>query len=200
MGSNDLLMIFVKNPVLGKVKTRLASTVGAENALTIYLKLLEHTESVVTPIEANKAIFYSDEIQEFDQFNELKYKKYLQKGEELGEKMQHAFRLAFSKEYNKVLIIGSDCYQISTQIIEDAFQSLDEKDMVIGPAEDGGYYLLGMKSFHPKFFTDKRWSTENVMLDTLLDIKNMGLSYHLLPTLSDVDYEEDLGDLKKLIE
>ena len=72
--------------------------------------------------------------------------------------------------------------------------------MVIGPAKDGGYYLLGLRSFVPDLFQNKRWSTENVMLDTLLDINALELSHFLLPTLSDIDHLEDLGELKKLLE
>ena len=116
---------------------------------------------------------------------------------DLGERMERAFGQAFAQDYDKVIIIGSDCIEISTEIIEDALKALDDHNVVIGPAHDGGYYLLGMDRHYPHLFKNKIWSTEDVFLDTLLDIKKLKLSYSLLPTLSDVDEEKDLGVLRK---
>lgn len=197
MNHDSLLMIFAKNPEIGKVKTRLAKTIGDKKALMIYLKLLEHTHAIADRVFADKAIFYSGKVQDFDILDYYKFPKFLQKGNGLGEKMERAFGQAFGQDYEKVIIIGSDCFELSTEIIEDAFTALDEHNVVIGPAEDGGYYLLGMDRHYPHLFKDKNWSTEDVFLDTLLDVQRLKLSYSILPTLNDVDEEKDLGELRK---
>ncbi len=197
MNHDSLLMIFAKNPELGKVKTRLAKTIGNEKALMIYLKLLEHTHAVADKVFADKAIFYSNKVQDFDILDYYKFPKFLQKGKDLGERMERAFGQAFAQNYDKVVIIGSDCIEINSAIIEDAFTALNDNNVVIGPAEDGGYYLLGMDRHYPHLFKNKIWSTPDVFLDTLLDLKKLKLSYSLLPTLSDVDEEKDLGILRK---
>lgn len=199
MVQNNLLVVFAKNPELGKVKTRLAKTVGEKKALEIYLKLLEHTYAVADKTFADKAIFYSDKIEEFDILDYYKFPKFLQKGKDLGERMDRAIGEAFGQSYNKVVIIGSDCYDLTSEIVEDAFKLLDDHNVVIGPALDGGYYLLGMDRHYSHLFRDKKWSTPDVLLDTILDTKKLKLSYALLPTLTDVDEEKDLGALRDLI-
>jgi len=199
MVQNNLLVVFAKNPELGKVKTRLAKTVGDKKALEIYLKLLEHTYAVADKTFADKAIFYSDKIEEFDILDYYKFPKFLQKGDDLGERMDRAIGEAFGQRYEKVVIIGSDCYDLTSEIVEDAFKLLDDHNVVIGPAFDGGYYLLGMDRHYSHLFKDKKWSTPDVLLDTILDTKKLKLSYTLLPTLTDVDEEKDLGALRDLI-
>lgn len=213
MNSDNILMIFVKNPELGKVKTRLASTIGEEKALEVYKTLLAHTCTIVNFIDPaclpagqagpagrfDKAVFYSDIITHNDLWNDEKFQKYLQEGEDLGEKMLNAFALSFSRGYDKVVVIGSDCPQLTTEIIEKSFEALNFNEVVIGPAKDGGYYLLGMNKLYKELFQNKTWSSENVLLDTLIDLKKTNIPYTLLETLSDVDREEDLGELKKLI-
>ena len=194
------LIIFVKNPELGKVKTRLAKTIGDEKALYIYKLLLEQTFQVTLPVLAEKKLYYSEFVQNMDQFNDLVYEKHIQSGDGLGSKMYHAIKHSFAEWADKVILIGSDCFELNSGIIEEAFKALEESDYVLGPAKDGGYYLIGMKELNLEVFQNKEWSTENVFLDTLLDIKNQGKSHYLLPTLSDVDVEEDLGDLRGYIE
>jgi rSAM/selenodomain-associated transferase 1 len=197
MNHDSLLMIFAKNPEMGKVKTRLAKTIGQEKALMIYVKLLEHTHAIADKVFADKAIFYSEKVQEFDLLDYYKFPKFLQKGDDLGDRMDRAFGQAFGQHYEKVVIIGSDCYELTSEIIEDALLALDNHNVVIGPAHDGGYYLLGMDRHYSHLFKNKAWSTEDVLLDTLLDLKKLKLSYALLPTLNDVDEEKDLGELSK---
>lgn len=199
MNHDNLLMIFAKNPEIGKVKTRLARTIGDEKALMIYLKLLEHTHAIADKVFSDKAVFYSSRVQEFDILDYYKFPKFLQKGDSLGERMDRAFGQAFSQHYDKVVIIGSDCYELSAEIIEDAFTALDSHNVVLGPAHDGGYYLLGMDRHYSHLFKDKKWSTPDVLLDTILDLKKLKLSYQLLPTLTDVDEEKDLGILRDLL-
>jgi len=199
MHSDNLIMIFVRNPELGKVKTRLAKTIGNEKALHIYNLLLDHTNKVSKRVNADKAIFYSDYINDTDQWKNDGFIQLMQKGNDLGEKMSNAFLIAFSMGYKKVIIIGSDCFDLSEDIITDAFNLLDENEVVLGPAKDGGYYLLGMKTFYASLFQNKVWSTENVLLDTLLDLSNLNVSSKLLPTLSDIDEEKDLLQYQNLI-
>lgn len=196
--NNRLLLIFVRNVQLGKVKTRLAKSIGDDNALKIYIHLLNKTADVAAETKCHKAVFYSEYIEEADEFMVPVFQKFLQNGKDLGDKMMNAFVKGFSRGHDKIIIIGSDCYELTSEIIENAFQLLDTKDVVIGPAKDGGYYLLGMKSLHKPLFQNKEWSTNNVLVDTLLDLKNLGLSYELLQPLNDVDEENDLpAELRK---
>lgn len=198
---NDaLLMLFVRNARIGKVKTRLAATIGDEAALKIYVRLLEHTSDMAADCKAHKAVFYSEVIEEADEFPVHTFRKHLQFGDDLGERMQNAFMKGFSMGYSRVVIIGSDCYELNTAILDEAFAMLKEKDVVVGPAEDGGYYLLGMRSFIKEVFRDKEWSTDNVLLDTLIDLQKKNVSFGMLPRLRDVDVESDLGDLRSIID
>lgn len=194
-----LLLVFAKNLELGKVKTRLAKTVGDTNALEIYTELVRYTETIIRELPVLKTICYSTYIDDFDAFEERIYNKKKQYGEGLGERMKHAFQDAFSEGYSKVIIIGTDCLELTSEILEEAYVCLSTNDAVIGPAKDGGYYLLGMNSFLPYLFENKVWSTENVFLDTVLDLQKHKVSYTLLKTLSDVDEEKDLGVLRNRI-
>jgi rSAM/selenodomain-associated transferase 1 len=189
---NDLLLVFVKNPVLGKVKTRLAQTVGDAKALEVYHQLLRHTHEITRALRADKYLCYSDSIEYNDIWEKNSYTKMQQNGADLGERMLNSFIEAFSDNYKRVVIIGSDCPELQTRHIEHAFALLKEKDVVIGPAGDGGYYLLGMNKLIPSLFLNKKWSTSHVMSDTMDDIQRMNLQYTLLPVLSDVDEEKDL--------
>ena len=114
--------------------------------------------------------------------------------------MYNAFKDLFGQWAEKVVIIGTDCKELQTDIIVEAYKKLDQADVVIGPANDGGYYLLGMKSLYKELFFNKIWSSENVLLDTILDLKKLKINYELLPVLNDVDHKEDLGDLERLLE
>lgn len=195
------LIILCKNAVQGKVKTRLAAEIGDENALVVYKALLEHTASVTKMVMAQRKCYYSEFVENNDFFDDGYFEKLIQKGEDLGEKMYNAAKNSFGEWASKVILIGSDCYEINAGILEEAFRALDESDFVIGPAQDGGYYLIGMKELHQELFLNKEWSHENVMLDTLLEINQLGKSHYILPTLSDVDHFSDLPDeIKPLLE
>jgi rSAM/selenodomain-associated transferase 1 len=198
---DKVLLVFQKNPELGKVKTRLAVSMGQETALDIYLKLIGHTKTIIDPISAEKQIWYSSWVEHDDNWDLADYNKFTQRGEGLGNRMMHSFDFAFKDPNNKrVIIIGTDCVEITTAIINDAFESLETHDFVIGPANDGGYYLLGMNSYYPNVFEGVEWSTATVCNTTIEKIKSLNKSVHLLPTLSDVDNEEDWNNVKNLIE
>ncbi|MGH7239774.1 MAG: TIGR04282 family arsenosugar biosynthesis glycosyltransferase [Candidatus Saccharimonadales bacterium] len=194
------LIIFVKNPVKGKVKSRLARTIGEENALVVYQHLLEYTKKITAGLECDNFIFYDDFIHAEDLWPIKTYHKYLQQGNDLGERMRHAFQMIFDLEYKAAVIIGSDCYELKTSDIEAAFELLEEQDrqykndVVIGPAKDGGYYLLAMRKFVRHIFRGIAWSTPDVLIKTLQILQHQHTPYMLLPTLSDIDTELDLPD------
>jgi rSAM/selenodomain-associated transferase 1 len=187
----NVLLLFNRNPQLGKVKTRVARTVGDTEALRIYHILLEKTRLAALGVEAERWLFYSDFIDTNDDWPETGFSKKIQSGGDLGERMEQAFRVAFEAGAGKVLIIGSDCPELTGEILQMAFDKLDEADFVLGSVPDGGYYLLGMKALEPSVFQDIEWSTETVRVRTLEKIEAAGKSCALLPVLSDVDTEED---------
>lgn len=189
---SEQLLIFVKNPVLGKVKTRIAKTLGNEKALHIYKILLNYTKEITAGLPFYKCVLYSDFINDHDLWEGSFYSKKLQCEGSLGEKMKDAFQQSFNEGFDKVVIIGSDCAEITPEIISEAFHLLGDKDVVIGPATDGGYYLLGLKSMNELIFEGKPWSTPRLLTETIINIQKQNLSYQLLPTLSDVDEEKDL--------
>lgn len=191
--NKNLILIFTRNPELGKVKTRLAASVGNENALEIYIQLLEHTKKVVLETPYDKQILYSEEINHADMWDSRFFQKKLQVGLDLGERMQNAFQDGFDNGYDKIVIIGSDLIALESSDITAAVDNLDDNEVVIGPAEDGGYYLLGMKKIPNNLFKDKEWGTDTVLKNTLLDIAN--LKYHLLQEKNDIDTYEDIKNV-----
>jgi rSAM/selenodomain-associated transferase 1 len=195
----NLIIILTKNPELGKGKSRLAATVGKENALTIFKELIKHTVSITKELEADKWVFYSDYLGNNEYFEDAMYSKHLQEGNDLGDRMRNAFVKATDVGYEKVMMIGSDCYQLTQSELEKGFDILDSNDFVFGPAEDGGYYLIGTTTTFTKVFDNKTWSTKTVLYEAIRDIENADLTFGELATLSDVDYEEDLGELRKFI-
>lgn len=194
MKSTRLLLIFYRNPELGKVKTRLAKTVGDVHALSYYQRLAHHTREVTRHLKADRAVWYSHKIDASDEWSADQYTKQLQQGDDLGKKMAHAFAWGFANGYQSICIIGTDCYELTTGLLEQAFQHLETREAVIGPARDGGYYLLGMNTFRPDYFQNKAWSTDTVAKDTIADFQRMSVLYNTLATLTDVDEEKDLPD------
>ncbi|AKA34646.1 TIGR04282 family arsenosugar biosynthesis glycosyltransferase [Flagellimonas lutaonensis] len=192
--SKDLLLIFTRNPELGKCKTRLAKTVGDQAALDIYTFLLEHTLQITKGLPATKYVYYSEEIWQDDIWEAGIYTKKLQQGNDLGNRMHNAFVEGFDEGFEKIVVIGSDMYDLSQVDLEQAFRELDTNDFVIGPAHDGGYYLLGMKRLYAPLFKNKAWGAENVLQDTLADLKNEEIV--LLDMRNDVDLYDDIKDIE----
>lgn len=192
MKTKNCILIFTRNLKLGKVKTRLAKTIGDEKALEIYQFLVQKTKEISDQVQVKKRVYYDQSIPENDFWNSEDYQKFLQKGTDLGSRMYQAFLQAFQSDFEKVIIIGSDLYDLTPKIISEAFQELDKNDVVIGPAEDGGYYLLGMKVLHPPIFKNKNWGTDSVRKETLADLKEKKV--FLLEELNDVDIFEDIQD------
>lgn len=194
------LIIFVRVPELGKVKTRLAKTLGDAKALEIYTEMLLHTRDVTRDLSVDKFVFYagspnalSDSIWDRDNFSMKP-----QTDGDLGEKMKNAFESMFAKGYHSVCIIGSDCISLTPHDLADAFVMLERNDLVLGPSTDGGYYLLGMKKVFNEVFCNKVWSTETVLAATLEDVSAAGKSYDLLRKLTDIDTEDDWNQHKNL--
>lgn len=190
--NKDLLIIFTKNPVAGKVKTRLAKDIGDENALNIYKFLLKHSLEVTEPLKGDKQVYYSYQIPENDIWSSGAFSKRKQEGVDLGARMENAFKAGFEEGYQKIIIIGTDLYDIKTADLEQAFLALEQNDYVIGPAEDGGYYLLGMKSLNSELFKNKEWSTASVFKDSLKDMA--GSKIKVLKTQNDIDVLDDIKD------
>jgi len=187
--SKNLLIVFVKNIKLGKVKTRLAKSIGDEGAFQVYKHLVEITEKASEALNVEKRIYFSDAI------NEEKWpkiEKNIQKGADLGEKMKNSIKKGFEDGFEKIVLIGSDLPDISSQIIENGFDELKNKEVVFGPAQDGGYYLIGLTKPHDFIFENKPWSQSNLLATTLYELQENNISYFLLEELNDIDTLEDL--------
>lgn len=196
MSHKNRIIVFTRNPELGKVKTRLAKTLGDQSALDIYTFLLQYTEKTIREINYNKAIYYSETIHQNDLWNDNIYSKYLQTGNDLGERMFNAFQDAFNSQFEKVIIIGSDLLDLKPHHIHEAFESFETNDFVIGPAKDGGYYLLGMKKINPIIFKNKAWGTSSVLKNTLNDVEHFKVK--LLEELNDIDTFDDMKHYQEL--
>lgn len=188
----NTLIIFIKNPILGQVKSRLAVDIGEEKALAIYRDLVEKTRKEAEQLQGVRCkLYYSDFIDHDDEWSSDFFEKCLQPKGDLGFKMQTAYQESVD---GKTVIIGSDCYDLTTQHIERAFQTLDESDVVLGPANDGGYYLLGMSNYYPQLFEGVEWSTERVLKQTLQQTKSLNLTVSFLEELVDLDTFSDLKE------
>lgn len=187
----NALIIFIKNPRPGKVKTRLAKDIGEPQALNVYIKLLDITRTVAQHTNASKFLFYDQHINQEDEWSDKNFIKRKQSAGDLGDRMTKAFATVL-QDHRKAIIIGSDCPGISSSIIDDAFNALDHHDIVIGPTFDGGYYLLGMKKLHDFLFVDMQWSTDTVFNETMSRVLSLNLTYHMMDKLSDLDNINDL--------
>lgn len=190
--TSSALVLFVKNARRGHVKTRLAYFLGDEMALKIYLALCERVREVCLHFPGTCYVYYSEFIpEEEDMWSDSFFIKKTQcTSPDLGEKMKSAFN-DLCPAFESVLLIGTDIPHLSIDNLTDAFQSLKENELVIGPSFDGGYYLIGMKKTYEFLFDDMIWSVDTV-LDKSIEraIKN-NLSFHLLETLPDIDTLED---------
>lgn len=190
--SKDALIIFMKNPVKGMVKTRLAVDIGEDAALEVYHQLLARSRAITSTVEAQRFLYYSDQIDD-DEWSTALFKKRVQRGSDLGERMSEATQRVFEENgIEKLILIGSDCYELTEAHIQYAFDTLRHADLVIGPANDGGYYLLGLNANYANLFHDIPWSTEEVLKATLIRAEELKLSYVLLEELIDLDTFDDL--------
>lgn len=195
----DGVIIFQKNAELGKVKTRLAATIGDQAAFEAYQRLIKYTHKVASQSAANKILFFTDYLEEELSNYSSAYRFELQSGESLGDKMKNAFRKLFEEKYDRLIIIGTDCAELTPELISEAFEVLENQEVVIGPAEDGGYYLLGMRSYIPSLFDGIPWSTDQVAALTMKYLDSKSISFGLLSMHSDVDVEEDWNRFKDIL-
>ena len=192
------LLIFAREPVLGRVKTRLAAGIGPAAALATYRELLALTATAVAAARVPATVWLAEAparptppSQPRPEWPGLPWRPQ-PPAESLGERMRYAFAETFAAGAGRVVIIGTDCPGLTAAGLRQAFAQLATHDLVAGPATDGGYYLLGMKQLHNDLFTNKQWSTATVLADTLADAVRLGLRVAQLPTLADVDSARDL--------
>ena len=195
------LIIFTRYPEAGKTKTRLIPALGEEGAANLQRQMTEQTIAKVQPLVSLISLsveirFVGGNIQLMENWlgSDLKYRK---QGEgNLGERMLAALKEAFNHGNKYVVIIGIDCPNLTSDLITQAFQKLTKNDLVIGPATDGGYYLIGLSKFIPELFQGINWGTAQVLEKTveIADFLNLVIGY--LPILSDIDRPEDLHDFK----
>ena len=187
--TKELIIVFVKNIKLGKVKTRLAKTIGNQAAFEVYSELVNVTEKATQNILTDKRIYFSDAIIDSKWKNETKA---VQEGADLGERMKNAFKKGFEDGYNRIVLIGSDLPEITENHINQGLKALNKSEVVFGPAEDGGYYLVGLSKMHDFIFENKPWSQSNLLEKTLLELNEKHIKFSTLVSLNDIDTFEDL--------
>ncbi|GBF82780.1 TIGR04282 family arsenosugar biosynthesis glycosyltransferase [Aphanothece sacrum] len=197
--SNNLI-IFTRYPEPGKTKTRLIPALGAQGAANLQRQLTEHTVKEAKKLFPNItiSIYYTGQNQQVMQDwlgDNLTY--YTQANGDLGNRMKSAFTDSFNLGFSKVIIIGIDCPDLNITILQQAFSCLDNHDLVLGEAADGGYYLIGLKRVIPEVFQNIPWGTSQVLSITKNIAKKINLSTYILPILSDIDRPEDLPIWKK---
>lgn len=189
---DKLLILLTKLPEAGNVKSRLSGEIGPEKAAMVYDRLLLHTLGQMKMCIANSCVALEGRA---DVFRE-KYGQWEvvpQHGANLGARMMHAFEMAFSQKHEKVVLIGGDCPEITPEILESAFEKLNGNDLVLGPSQDGGYYLIGLKKPEPKLFENMQWSHERVLEETIQRAKTLRLKVAFMPVLRDIDHLADLN-------
>lgn len=187
--SKELVIVFVKNIKLGKVKTRLAKTIGDAGAFEVYRQLVEVTENATNHLPIDKRVYFSDAMVNNKWHGSYKA---VQDGKDLGARMKNAFKDGFKDGYEHIVLIGSDLPDINAQHIRSGLNALKTSQVVFGPAVDGGYYLIGMTNIHDCIFDDKPWSQCNLLDVTLTELSQNNISYNLLEALNDIDTFEDL--------
>ncbi|HEX5002420.1 MAG TPA: DUF2064 domain-containing protein [Bacteroidia bacterium] len=181
--NDNLLILFIRNAVDGKVHPSIIRLVGESNALETYLQMLQHLRDISSTLPAEKLVLYSDFIETGDVFEEDTYGKEMQSGGDTGSRLADAFKSGFERGYKRVVLVMGECSEMSRSHIVEAFENMKETSVVVGPAEEGGYYLLGMNKYVNAFFEGKDWNGEDVFLDTILDIQKLDLPFRLLDTL-----------------
>ena len=196
MHDKPIILLFIKAPLKGQIKSRLAAAIGNDAALELYQRFVLDTIDTVGALAIPLRIcFYPpDAGTTIRTWLGNEHACMPQQGNDLGERMEQAFEQVFKEGYDRAVLIGSDIPELSHAVIREAFAALDTYDAVIGPAADGGYYLIGFtaKSFVTSVFHHIVWSTSTVCDETLTRFKHSGKRVHLLPKLHDVDTQDDL--------
>ena len=195
---NNAVIVFLKTPEKGRVKTRLLMSLSESFVLDLYRGFICDSLAILQSFP-DKLIYFLPPEKE----NELRswlgneYLYFVQTGKDLGEKMSNAFKDGFKRGYDRLVLIGTDIPEITETVLLQAFDILKTKDAVIGPATDGGYYLIGFRKeyFSEKIFHDMNWSTKDVFGETLKAMDRTGIKYDRVSELNDVDTPEDLKSL-----
>ena len=196
-----VLTVFAKDPRIGHSKSRLARSIGDEYAFSVAKALLTDTLEMVRTVngqggaDLTTSVFYTpDDVAARDRFAaespSIGYEP--QQGAALGERLINCFDCWFSRHADRVVVIGTDCPTLGADDVENAFSLLGSADVVLGPATDGGYYLVGVASPQPRLFEEIDWSSADVLTQTVARIREQRLSLKLLPTKSDLDHVEDV--------
>ncbi|HEY8462161.1 MAG TPA: TIGR04282 family arsenosugar biosynthesis glycosyltransferase [Blastocatellia bacterium] len=196
--NNERLIIFTRYPEPGKTKTRLISRLGAEGAAELQRDMTERTLRDARLLNSRRQVSLearyeggSKALMQEWLGDQLTFRS--QGAGDLGAKMKRAFRNAFQAGAQRVVIIGADCPDLDSELMEAAFDALQHNDIVIGPANDGGYYLIGSRRYFPQLFDRIHWGSEKVLDQTLRRARETGIQTELLIPLSDIDRPEDLA-------
>ena len=190
---SDILLVFVKAPSPGRVKTRLLPAFSPEQAASVYRCLVSHTMAVVTRLqEIQIVVAYAPDAR----FPDVAWlhpqpRMMIQQGQTLGDRLVHAFDWAFARGDRRVVALGSDAPDLSTDWIQDAFVAMTRNDVVLGRATDGGYHLIGLTRPQPELFVDIPWSSPRVLARTREHIDRLHLRVHQLEPIADVDTPQD---------
>ena len=190
------LIVFTKYPIAGRVKTRLVPLLGTEASAKLHRILTELTIHKAVSAKASSDFDIETHFCEgayglMRQWFGPSFRYRRQAEGDLGQKMLYAFKVAFNEGCKKVVLIGSDIPGLTPQILSQAFQALDDHDAVIGPAIDGGYYLIGTSGFHPTLFHNISWSAFDVFEETVHRLSSLALKTKIAPVLSDLDRPSD---------
>ncbi len=199
----ELLIIFTRYPVPGQTKTRLIPALGEEQAAKLQRLMSEHTFSLGLAFSAERDVdvevyYWSDEHDKVRKWVPEKITCRCQSEGGLGERLHHAFTENLQTKAGKVVVIGADCPFLNTEILNQAFDALTTKDVVLGPAYDGGCYLIGLKQTMGLLWNNIDWGTETVLQQLIANGTDAGLSVILLQPLADIDRPEDIGNLLSL--
>ncbi len=197
------LLVFARPPVLGRVKTRLAATLGPAQALRVYCHLLAITQLAVAAAAVPTTVWLAEApaaapalaaeaAQELPEWPGLPW-RIQTLAYDLGERLAEAFAVAFGEGATQAAVIGTDCPGLTARHLTLAFDELATHDLVLGPAADGGYYLLALRRPCPALFRGIAWSSPTVLAGTLARAAQLGLRVQLMPVLSDVDTEADIA-------
>jgi len=192
MPQQHALIIFINNN--NTPESSLVEELGVKKTIAIQKTLTQITRSITDQLPYTKILYYSDFIDEHDSWDNSLYIKQLQQGKDLGERMRNAFEFAFQLEESPVRqasIIWGDVSELTLWHLTKSYYALDTHDFVLGPTNQGGYYLLGMRNLNEEIFQDKQWKSANLIRSTCDQIHQLRKSYYLLPNIPDTNSVEN---------
>lgn len=194
---SETLIIFTRYPKPGKTKTRLIPALGAEGAAELQQQMSEHTLNTAKQLLATRDLtievhFTGGSPEQMAQWLGRDLEYIAQASGNLGYRMRSAFERAFKLGKQRVVIIGIDCPDLDRVILNSAFAALRDRDLILGSAEDGGYYLIGLSKLVPQLFENIVWGSDRVLERTTAIAQELQLNFDYLTTLADVDRPEDL--------